>query len=64
MVLAMKILLNITSQNTAPPQILPSWMALEVVLFATLNRLFQSLKLDNRKEVHLLNNSVGRKWLY
>lgn len=28
----------------------PSWMALEVVSFATLSRLFQSLKLDNRKE--------------
>lgn len=49
MFLAMKILLNITSQNTAPPNS-TSWMALEVVSFATLNRLFQSLKLDNRKE--------------
>lgn len=28
----------------------PSWMALEVVSFATLSRLFQSLKLDSRKE--------------
>lgn len=28
----------------------PSWMALEVVSFATLSRLFQSLRLDSRKE--------------
>ena len=32
------------------PPIPPSWMALEVVSFATLSRLFQSLKLDSRKE--------------
>ena len=32
------------------PPMPPSWMALEVVSFATLSRLFQSLKLDNRKE--------------
>ena len=32
------------------PSMPPSWMALEVVSFATLSRLFQSLKLDNRKE--------------
>ena len=32
------------------PLMPPSWMALEVVSFATLSRLFQSLKLDNRKE--------------
>ena len=32
------------------PPIPPSWMALEVVSFTTLSRLFQSLKLDNRKE--------------
>ena len=32
------------------PPMPPSWMALEVVSFTTLSRLFQSLKLDNRKE--------------
>lgn len=32
------------------PSMPPSWMALEVVSFATLSRLFQSLKLDSRKE--------------
>ena len=32
------------------PPMPPSWMALEVVSFATLSRLFQSLKMDNRKE--------------
>ncbi len=32
------------------PPMPPSWMALEVVSFATLSRLFQSLKLDSRKE--------------
>lgn len=31
------------------PEMPPSWMALEVVSFATLSRLFQSLKLDKRK---------------
>ena len=39
------------------PPMPPSWMALEVVSFATLSRLFQSLKLDNRKNT-LQNNSV------
>lgn len=37
------------SKYTDPP-LPPSWMALEVVSFATLSRLFQSLKLDKRKE--------------
>ena len=32
------------------PSMPPSWMALEVVSFATLSRLFQSLRLDSRKE--------------
>lgn len=32
------------------PTMPPSWMALEVVSFATLSRLFQSLKLNNHKE--------------
>lgn len=32
------------------PPMPPSWMALEVVSFATLSRLFQFLKLDSRKE--------------
>ncbi len=32
------------------PAMPPSWMALEVVSFATLSRLFQSLKSDGRKE--------------
>ena len=32
------------------PPMPPSWMALEVVSFATLSRLFQSLKLDRSKE--------------
>ena len=32
------------------PLMPPSWMALEVVSFATLSRLFQALKLDNHKE--------------
>lgn len=32
------------------PQLPPSWMALEVVSFATLSRLFQALKLDERKK--------------
>lgn len=31
------------------PSMPPSWMALEVVSFATLSRLFQSLRLDSRK---------------
>lgn len=34
----------------ASPLMPPSWMALEVVSFATLSRLFQSLILDDRKE--------------
>ena len=32
------------------PPMPPSWMALEVVSFATLSRLFQALKSDNRKQ--------------
>lgn len=32
------------------PPMPPSWMALEVVSFATLSRLYQDLKLDDRKE--------------
>lgn len=32
------------------PPMPPSWMALEVVSFATLSCLFQSLKLDSRKK--------------
>ena len=38
-----------SSKYNAPPMP-PSWMALEVVSFATLSRLFQSLRLDTRKE--------------
>ncbi len=34
----------------AKPQMPPSWMALEVVSFATLSRLYQALILDKRKE--------------
>lgn len=33
------------------PPMPPSWMALEVVSFATLSRLFQALKLDSRKRL-------------
>jgi len=34
----------------ANPSLPPSWMAIEVVSFATLSRLYQALKLDDRKK--------------
>lgn len=53
----------------ANPEMPPSWMALEVVSFATLSRLFQSLKLDSRKE-HLTEQfglkkvAILENWLH
>lgn len=51
------------------PHMPPSWMALEVVSFATLSRLFQSLKMDNRKEyvaekLGLKKVDVLENWLH
>lgn len=47
------------NQKYDEPPMPPSWMALEVVSFATLSRLFQSLKYDNRKQ--LITESFGLK---
>ena len=51
------------------PPMPPSWMALEVVSFTTLSRLFQSLKLDNRKkyiteQFGLKNVKILENWLH
>ncbi len=51
------------------PPIPPSWMALEVVSFATLSRLFQALKSDNRKQFitrqfGLKKVSILENWLH
>lgn len=51
------------------PTMPPSWMALEVVSFSTLSRLFQSLKLDVRKEYvteqfGLKKVAILENWLY
>lgn len=51
------------------PPMPPSWMALEVVSFATLSRLFQSLKLDKRKgyiteQFGLKEVAILENWLH
>lgn len=51
------------------PILPPSWMALEVISFTTLSRLFQSLKLDNNKEYiteqfGLKKSAILENWLH
>lgn len=56
------------SKYTEPPMP-PSWMALEVVSFTTLSRLYQALKLDNKKrfiakEFGLPKVEILENWLH
>ncbi len=53
----------------ANPPMPPSWMALEVISFATLSRLYQALKLDDRKkfiakEFGLPKVEILENWLH